>query len=278
MRICYLLLCHKNEDQVCSLINQLSNSDCDFCVHVDKKIDRFKLPEKDNVFVVSDEKRIDVSWGGMSVVIATLVLIDLALEHGPYDYIALLSGQDYPIKSNEYINSYLEANYGSNFIDVNTQDDIGYRKMKKRVDLYYPAFMRKRTILSRVLKKLYVLCCPIRRKVPLAFSYGSQWWILTQNCVAWIREYIDKHPDLIDFFKNSLVPDESFFQMLFLESPYSKTQHEFQTYLEWDYSGNHPRVLKEIDVPMLLKRHELFARKFDITIDAKSIDCLSEFI
>ena len=67
----------------------------------------------------------------MSVVSATLALIELALKHEPYDYIALLSGQDYLIKSNAYISNFLEANYGANYIDVNTQDNAEYRRIKK---------------------------------------------------------------------------------------------------------------------------------------------------
>ena len=286
MKICYLILCHTNEDQVASLIDQLSDDSVDIFVHVDKKAQGFKLPQRDNVYAVEDSERVDISWGDMGMVRATMKLIDLAIEHGRYDYVALISGQCFPIKTNKEIFDFLNGNKGKNFIDVNLFDDPAYSRMRKRIDLYYPSFLRKRGLLPKVLKRIYVTLTGgrgrtfklFRRRLPcgMEFAYGSSWWTLTYDALKWIRDYVRQNEECLDFFENSLNPDESFFQMLFMLSPYSEEREGILTYLEWEHGGNHPRVLRECDVKALLSRPEMFARKFDIRVDASAIEVLAQ--
>lgn len=96
--------------------------------------------------------------------------------------------------------------------------------------------------------------------------------------MCWIKKYVDNHPEIVKFFENSLVPDECFFQTIFMASPYRSTRREKLTYLEWEKCGNHPRILTAEDVSMLLAKPELFARKFDTETDSETIKLLKEFI
>ncbi len=280
MKICYLILCHKNEKQVTTLIEQLGEEETDFFIHVDKKA-KLSIPTKRNVYFVSDDNRVNINWGDMSMVIATIRLIELAIKYGPYSYIVLLSGQDFPIKSNEQIRNFLILNNGKNYIDVNTDKNKRYKRMLKRIELYYPKFLQQRTWLYKAIKKLYILATGgcnytfsfFRRKIPggLSYSYGSSWWVLTYECVLWMKQFIKEHKEILDFFEKNLNPDECFFQMLFMASPYTETKENNLTYVEWESNGNHPRILTEVDIPMLLNQNKLFARKFDEVIDSKAI-------
>ena len=70
-----------------------------------------------NVYIVED--RVSVNWSGFSVVEATLKLMNMVRDtNKKYDYISLISGQDYPIKSNEYIETYFTENQGKEFIAI----------------------------------------------------------------------------------------------------------------------------------------------------------------
>ncbi len=289
MKICYLILCHTNEVQVQTLIKQLYNDSIDFFVHVDKKIGSFAIPSLSNVFVVNDEERFEVSWGrGVSMVNATLALLNCMIKRGPYDYVCLISGQCFPIKSNQVILDYLESNKGKNYIDVKKHSDKDYARMLKRNELYYPLFLQRRIFLSKFLKRCYIsfsggkqhtFRC-FRRKLPcgLQYEFGSSWWTLTYDCVLWMKQYIDEHPEYVSFFEHSLNSDESFFQTIFMASPFRDTRQGILTYLEWEKGGNHPRVLTAGDVPMLLQRPELFARKFDMRVDAKPLSLLDDLL
>ena len=79
MKICYLILCHKNEEQVKNLIQQLSTDSTDFYIHVDKKASFLPslLTSLPNVYVINHENSFEVSWEKMSMVYATLALINM---------------------------------------------------------------------------------------------------------------------------------------------------------------------------------------------------------
>ena len=87
----------------------LSHQNFDFYIHVDKKFDinpHLFLKSIPNVYFINN--RIDVKWAGFSTVTATFECIkEIAATGVKYDYINFLSGQDYPIKSADYINDFL---------------------------------------------------------------------------------------------------------------------------------------------------------------------------
>lgn len=289
MRIAYILLCHKNPQQVDGLIRKLRTEDTDFYVHVDKKATEFMLSETQNVVLLPIDMRVDVRWARRSMVEVTLAAIDCVFASGNhYDYVCLLSGQDFPIKSNAEIGGFLDAHRGANYIDVLDHSEPMYTRYSKRNALHYPVWMQSRTFIARAAKKLYIYLTGgdghtflfARRKntTGLGFEFGSQWWCLTFDCLCWIREYVSNNPKFLDFFEYSLVPDECFFQTLFMASPYKSTRREKLTYLEWDKNRNNPRILRESDVSRLIKSECLFARKFDITVDRGALECLNRMI
>lgn len=279
MRIAYLILCHKNPKQVEKLIQQLDDGNCDFFLHIDKKVDispyQFTLK---NIYYVPDSKRVDIKWASVEMVYATLLLMDLVREtHIKYDYISLLSGQDFPIKSNVEIQSYLQDNKGFNFIEIVPRSDWRYKRYLKRNLLYYPKWMYSESRITKVLKRLYVLLTGgnnytfsvFYRKNNLAtdFEFGSQWWCFTYDCFCWILDYIKGNPQFLRFYKNAMTADESFFQTVFMVSPYKNERMDKITYLEM--GNNHPKVFTEDDYELLMNgRSELFARKFDDNVNS----------
>ena len=59
-------------------------------------------------------KRVDCRWGEFSVIEATLNAVRALTQSGaPFDFAVLLSGQDYPIRSNDYIARTLEEERGN---------------------------------------------------------------------------------------------------------------------------------------------------------------------
>lgn len=285
MNIAYLILCHKNPKQVQMLVNTLKAKHTDFYIHVDKKTNDFTLLESNNVFLLPYDRCVDVKWATKSMVVATMELIHFMLEHKKeYDYVFLISGQDFPIKTSEEIEKYLIDNHGCNFIEVLSHSDNMYKRYKKRNDLYYPTWMQDSKVLKKIIKKLYIYLSggykytfrPFRRKntTGLSFEFGSQWWCLTYDCLKWIANYIDKHKILMDFFEYALTPDECLFQTVFMHSPFKYTQHDKITYLEWSENKNNPRILKSKDYNLLKQSDCLFARKFDIDIDETIVKLL----
>lgn len=284
MKIVYLLLCHKNPEQIIRLIKMLDAPDCYFVIHVDKKSGNLNICQKDNVVLVEDAFRVDVRWATISMVEATFELLKRAFQLDiPFDYYCLLSGQDFPVKSNYYIHKYLKENNGSNYIEVLEHNNPLFTRYCKRNAIYYPNWMFSRRTSIKFIKKMYIYLSGgyskttsfWRRKYTddIQFEYGAQWWCLTNEAVHWIYDYYQKKG--LKLFLHSMTPDECVFQTLFMLSPYRGSRKNKIMYFEWDKNGNNPRLLDEKDVSVLVNMKEyLFARKFDIQVDSKSIDLL----
>ena len=140
MKIAYLMLVHKNFNQIKLLTDQLADELTHVYIHVDKKNEEL-FNELKNEYVNSEnvsiiDKRIKVNWSGFSQVQATLNLMESALENNnfKFEYISLISGQDFPIKSNDYIRKFLSDNNGNEFIQYrNINND---KKFLFRLKIY----------------------------------------------------------------------------------------------------------------------------------------------
>ncbi len=288
MRIAYLILCHKNPQQVQKLIDTLQNENVDFYIHIDKKAENFTLLKKQNVFLLPEEYRVDVKWATKSMVDATLNLMTYMLKkEKAYDYVALLSGQDFPIKSNRRIFSHLAQKKGANYIELLPHSDGMYKRYSKRNQIYYPKWMFDFSFKTKVLKRLYIYLTGgyqktfsvFRRKFSydISFEYGSQWWCLTYDCVRWMFDYVERNSWFLEFFENALTPDECFFQTLFMLSPYKETACDRITFLRWGKNKNNPEILQTEDFVFLINSPYLFARKFDMSVDAIILEKLTNF-
>ena len=121
MKLAYLILCHKNADQVKRMIDRLNTIDTLFVLHVSlscekgffEEIRRVLSPYPNAYFC----KREDGTHNSFGTVLAALNgLRELVNNKLDFDYAILLSGQDYPIKSNTFIHSYFDKNRGKDFI------------------------------------------------------------------------------------------------------------------------------------------------------------------
>lgn len=288
MRIAYIVLCHKNPKQINDLISLLSNDNNDFYLHLDRKSDiENKIILSDNVFILNKDKRIDIRWGQNSMLKATMNLLrEVIKSKKEYDYVWLISGQDFPIKSQTFINEFLEKRKGQNFIRIIGPNNSDYKKYLKRNTLYYPKWIVNDKVWIKVLKKFYIYLTGGANRTYIAqrsnntglnFYFGSQWWALTYDCVKYIYEYVNRNPGIINFFENSVVPDECLFQTIFMHSPFKDFQSDYLTFIDWGENKRSPKVLKYWDLERLLKNNNyLLARKFDEDIDRKVIDRLKK--
>lgn len=237
MTITYLILAHNNPLLLNRLIERLDDCDVNFYIHIDKKSkDNFEVLESfSNVHLIS--KRIDVGWGDISLVETVIMCCRIiAQECGDDTCVVLLSGPDYPVKSKQYIKSYLENNR-YNFINgvkipserCSWQENgrrrlscyalrlearkiasieprkfnVNNMKQLLKVGLYKP---------SRILRALRILFTfPQREHPEYAIPYGGEfWWILQIETIREIIRFVERHPDFMEYHKNTAIPDEMF--------------------------------------------------------------------
>jgi hypothetical protein len=285
--IAYLIQAHNQEKNLFEMVNKLNNDEVCFFIHIDKKsdINKFKnLNEFKNLYFVKN--RMNVVWKGFSQVEATIRTIKLALN-SKYDfkYFILLSGSDYPIKSNTYLLDFFK-NTNKNFIEFkkikksnsyldyfkNKQlwfkiskwhfyDSIGYNFNSKNGSFkhwfYRIYILINILIVNRCFKKRFFF-----DKVEPYF--GSSWWNLNKNSIEYILDFYDKNCKFHEYYYYTDAPDEMYFQTIILNSKFKKDcVSDNLRYVDWSVHREGPAILDDSDFLKIKKSDKFIARKIN---------------
>jgi len=268
MRIAHLLLVHAYNAQLERLLQKLAHKDADIYLHVDLKtpVEQFEqLKKHPQVFFIQQREK--VYWGAFSIVQATINGFQEILGTGiKYDYINLLSGQDYPLKPQKDIHAFFAQNPGNAFMEYYLVHEV-WTEAITRVTQYHLTnynFAGKYTV-QKWMNKLLP-----KRKMP----YGlipvgrSQWFSIAPELVKYLLDYIKTNPRIVRFFKLSWAPDELFFQTILYNSPYrDKMMNNNLRYIDWSEVKPSPKTFTVADVPQLIASGKLYARKFNMQAD-----------
>ena len=280
MRIAHLITVHKNPTQVERLLGALTHKDADFYLHVDKNVDirpfahLARLPR-----VQLTRTRVAVRWASYRFTEALLECTREILATGqPYDFINLLSGQDYPIKPVETIHQFLARHVGYSFLSFEGEDSRWWGHARSRIEQYHTTYYqfkgqyRLQSLLNKLLPK---------RRFPLPYAlYGGpdgSWWTMSAACAAYFVEFVDGHPELRWFCRFTWGSDEFLPATILLNSPLKDTIiNENYRYIDWSGGGANPKLLTMADVAALARSPKLFARKFDPAHDAEILDVVDQ--
>lgn len=275
MRIAHLILTYTNPHQTERMIRSMSHDDFDFYIHVDKKYDinpHLFLKDLPNVYFINE--RTDVKWAGYNTVKATFCCIREIVETGvKYDFINFLSGQDYPLKSPEYLLEFFKQNIGAEFMsyrDIKNDWKEGLIRMEK---YFLSNYTFKGT---HTLEKMINFLMP-KRKLPYNMHpYGkSMFWMLSPEIAMYVVQVVESDKKLANFFHYCWASDEFVFQTILLNSPHkNKIVNNNYRYTDWSIGGSHPKILDESDFEKITKSDMLFARKLDIDKSAKLFDLI----
>lgn len=282
------MLCHKNPNQINDLTNELIKNGSDVYIHIDLKSNiESKINTNDHIFILPKEKSYSVSWGGNDMIKATLSLIKYVKDTNiNYDYIWLISGQDFPIVSSDIITKRLTKDNGFNFIEIIDKNSNKYNRYNKLYTIWYPKWITKNSAIIKIIKRLYMIVTGgfghtfklFLRKKPFDFDFyfGSQWWCLTSQCAFDLLKYSEENINYINYFDNVIIPDECFFQTLFMNSKYKSKQKDYLTFVNWKEDRRSPETLTINDLELLMNQSDkkCFARKFDYNVDKDIVDSL----
>ncbi|UPT69212.1 MAG: beta-1,6-N-acetylglucosaminyltransferase [Sphingobacteriales bacterium JAD_PAG50586_3] len=82
------------------------------------------------------------------------------------------------------------------------------------------------------------------------------------------------------FFRYTLIPDEMYIHTILLNSQFANSciNNDLRD-IEWDGGdGTHPIIFKAEDIDRFKASPDLFARKFDTTVDSKILDLIDKEI
>ncbi|RYE37116.1 MAG: hypothetical protein EOP42_00795 [Sphingobacteriaceae bacterium] len=288
MNKAYIILVHKKPQQLVRLIKTLDDGSATFFIHIDKSVpvEQFALLNQFGNKVKLVE-RIHSKWSTFGLVECTLNGLKTAYQCGnKFDRIILLSGQDYPIKSNEQINTFLQESRYSNFLEYwplpNYEKWPNDRGGMYRIDKYFFGLNQLQLFLSRSINFLGNLFPFLRRKLPANMRpyAGSQWWIIDNYALNYIVRFVEENPKYSAFHKYTFGSDELYFQMILLNSQDEKILNSIENnnkrFMKWKTAAAHPDLLKAEDLSKIKKSNALFARKFDLKKDKEILDLIDK--
>lgn len=216
-------------------------------------------------------------WAEFSGVQAILLLIRQALQ-GPqdYDYLVLLSGSEYPIRTARYIHTFLEENRGLEFINIVKMPNGAAGKPIARINtLRIQSNRPSLRFAVRVMAKFGLAQRDYRKYLGSLEPYaGNTWWALTRDACQYILEFVDANKQVAEYFQNVFAPEEAFFHTILGNSPFRSRTRRNLVYEDWSEQGAHPAKINKQHIAFFEAQEKvevndvygsgelLFARKF----------------
>src|SRR5581483_3969286 len=307
--VVYLILSHSNPEQVVRLAARLlrDNDSAHVVVHHDysrSHLDASGL--KAGVDVLSHTQ--GIAWGSFELVLATLRSLAWVEENLDYKWLVFISGQDYPLRPLPEIQEFLLSSDSDGFIakprrvEYRFRDEGGGRDYwsARYFYRYYQLPPLRRSLSPAATKLVRNVEVFIRSRQPLVFLWampdgkgtlvglrsirhpfrngfechcGSQWFTLSRTAIQTMLRVADERPDLLEYYRRTFIPDESFFNSLLLSRRELRIRFDSLRYVRmappW-YA--HPETLTADDLEPLTTSGAHFARKFDTRVDARILD------
>lgn len=281
LKLAYIISAYKLPENLLRMINRLNTTGSNFIIHVDKNSPRetfeemqFGLNDFNNVHFMQRHKSPYRGFGHVRTTLKGLKYLNQ--NNIDYDYVFVLTGQDYPIKSNNYINKYLNNNYGKSFIEhfsmpTNNWENGGM----DRLEYYY---IHSRNGFRRIPRSKIPWN---KTKIPSTIKPwgGSGYFTIFKKHASYLLDFINKNPKFVNFFKHTDIPDEIFFQTILLNSKHKNDLiNDDIRYIDWSNPEECPSVLRAGDFNNIKKSKDLIARKADMKIDSNILDMIDKEI
>lgn len=274
-RQAYLIMVHKVDSQLILLLKMLNSCENDLYVHIDKKTKISNLQDFDFSFIDKSRlffiDRVNVQWGGYSLINAEINLLKSATKNHNYKYYHLISGNCVPLKENKIIMEFFKSHEGTEFLTFDSTEGYEYRyqyyhifqELAGRKKNFYWSLSKINLFIQKFLK--------IHRNRNLEVGKGSNWFSITDD----LARYILQNEDWIHkTFKYTIACDEVFLQTIVKKSEFMKRVYSFENkqinnndnmrYIDWN-RGN-PYVFQKDDIPELLSSEMMFARKVGLDV------------
>lgn len=269
--IAYLVLVHRYPKQFKRLFTAIYHAENCYVVHVDKRSHPALKAEMKNFLAVFPNTILleskNALWGGYSLVDAELRGIKTLLQmSAKWEFFINLSGQDFPLKSQAQIKKFLKKNPGIDFLKVLNQRELRPTTVSRFEN--YCIEWGDRIVRTTFKWKFLTDATPY---------IGNQWMILTRK----FCEFLNTNPEVEPFkkfYRHTFIADEGFFQTVIMNTSYKPNiVNDDMQAIDWIPEGTiklRPRTFTFRDAKFLLGSKQLFARKFDETVDQKILDVL----
>jgi len=280
MKIAYIIMAYKDPEQIDRLVKSMSHDVFDFYIHVDDKFDiKPFLYLKNNKNVYFFKKHHVVYWAAWNFTKTLILCIREVLESGiHYDFVANMSGQDYPIKSNDFITNYHQNNIGKSFFSLENYDSDWWTHAHRRVREYhltnysFPGRYKVQNAMNLLLPKRTF---PVYKQL-----YGgprATWWTMSADAARFVADTVLNNQRLQRFCNFTWCADEFLIPTVLMNSHFKDTVvNNSGRYIDWSQGGANPKILTSKDFEQIMASEMLYARKFDMKVDTKVLELIDE--
>lgn len=319
MTIAFLVFNHRPPAQLLRLLTTLRHGDQEapLVVHHDRfrsEFDEWALAPLGNAHLLTSDA--PLAWGDFSLVSAYWRSLAWMLEHVDFDWVVVLSAQDYPIKPLHALQDLLSQSGADAFMHAVKIDDIADREERQDKRLRYLYQYRTfPTVLApthagaihRVGQRaqeflfdsanafqpyvhFYKLpdglprCLGVRaRSTPFSATFpcwsGAERSALSLRAAEVVVAASRQRPKLVAYYRRTMLPDESATATIICNAPELRVELHDLHHIRWTRRATgHPDVLGVADLPELLASPAHFARKFDVAHDVEVLDRLDQVI
>ena len=299
-RFCYIVLCHRAPEQVLALVQRIKtlSPTAEILLRHDQPPGYLESVDTRRVGAHLLRSDIPVGWGGWEMVAATLEALDAARVTGA-DWFVIVSGQDWPARDlSEWEWEVCDLNAGAvvSSRPIAAKPTPGRRITEDfalRARYYYrwrklpsvpfltrlPAALRsaiRRVILRTSWRQRFFIICPLPRdsgyvvghprlRAPFASSLrcmkGEQWLAMSAHAHDRLRLHIAARPDLVNYYRTTFVPDESFVQTILVNDPEVVIHSGRVSWHEFVGLDPHPSDLTLEHIAAVAASRAPFARK-----------------
>ncbi|KOO65771.1 beta-1,6-N-acetylglucosaminyltransferase [Xylanibacter rarus] len=277
-RHAYLIIAHDQPELLQILISLIDDVRNDIFITIDSRTDIniFKSikAQNSNLFFTQQNNN---CWGSVKLVETEFLLFETARKKEHYSYYHLLSGQDLPIKSQDYIHQVCDKLQGKEFVEFEKESPQSLKVLNNKTRYFYILQNHFRCnnifekIIVRLIQKSFLSLqnvFQVRRRYKLELKKGCQWVSITDNFCKYLIEHKE---EILQMFNHTFCPDEIFLQTVLWNSPYKNNIYDYEDeyhsclrYIDW--KRGEPYIWKENDFDELINSTNkcFFARKFNV--------------
>lgn len=231
-----------------------------------------------------------ISWGDGSYVRAVVESLRALLDE-PWDWVVVLSGQDYPVRPLEALHAELEQGGHSAYALISgclpgdapppealiTRYRYRYWWTHRPWPRVLRALARRSSPVVAALSRGRLVVQPrprgagpglgVRRRATIFSAsrpccMGTDYVAMSRRSAEGVLDILDREPDVLDYFATTFVPSEALFASMVRWVDRATVANRSLHFMHFRGRAN-PRQVSEEDLGELWQRGVFFARKFD---------------
>lgn len=262
MKHAYLIMAHNQFLSLQELVFALDDVRNDIYIHFDKKVKELPVLHTQYSHLVVLDNRINVIWGDVSQIKTEYALFKASFQPGKYAYYHLISGNHFPLRSNDALHNWFDNCNGATVLKP---EPLSEEEIKMRFGLYH-FFLKHLISNNKTVNKAYHLgwrailkiqkSLGVKRDTSFIKGKASQWCSLNEET---IKLLLSREKESLKRFRRSFCCDEFFIRSVIDNTGLPIIYDDRICYVA--FVRTTPKYFNENDYQMLMDSGALFFRK-----------------